>query len=110
VPGPLTVGDAVGSTGSSSAAGAGAAEPPPTVGELVGVFGVGVDVGEGGVLDGVVVGDGLPDDVGVPLGDGLPDGDVLGEVDGVGEQVGVGPVEPPWLPWLDGAVPPPVGV
>ena len=85
---------------------------PPGVGELVGVFCVGVvDVDGGGVLVGVVVGEGLPDDDGVVVGDGLPDGDVVGEPDGVGEQLGVvAPVEPPppLLPWPDGVVPPPV--
>lgn len=68
-----------------------APELTPAVGELDGVFAVGVvaDVdGVDGVVDGLL-GAGLPDDGGVP-----PDGDVLGE------QLGVdGPVDPPLEPY-----------
>lgn len=80
-------------------------ELTPAVGELDGVFAVGVVAGDDGVVDvpdEPLLGAGLPDG-GVPLDDMPPDGDVLGEQLGVDD-----PVDPPLeLPY--GVVTPPLG-
>lgn len=113
---PVALGLSAGA-GPVASAGLGPASAP-AVGELDGVLSAGV-VSDETAVDGTVgvpvsVCDGLPVSGGVVVDDELLDGVVLGggELDAVGEQLGVvGPVDPPLLPWPDGAVlPPPPGL